>query len=311
MTLAMMPHGSCFLWNRLLTNLHFSSDIIIALSYFSIPAMMFSARRQMNEEARSLSILFASFILSCGLGHITTAWNIWHTNYWLEGSIKFVTAGISAYTAFSLHRQIPGFFSIQKRLEVSEEKLQTDVLTGLPNRRALIKYMKDLINPGRSVMKSLDFVADKQKSHALILADLDGFKLVNDTFGHPVGDQVLCEISLLLGKNIRSDNTLVTRLGGDEFAIVVRSCDEDQVLSITQRLRDVLQEYAESHEQAKTLGISMGFYLFTPGSDLETIDEIYAAADRALYHAKHSGKRAIAWTNSNSKLFDESDFRLI
>ncbi len=311
MTFAMMPHGTCFLWNRLLTTLHSSSDIIIALSYFSIPAMMFTARQHMNEEARSLSILFASFILSCGLGHLTMAWNIWHTNYWLEGSIKFVTAGISTYTAFCLYQQIPGFLSIHKRLEVSEEKLQTDVLTGLPNRRALIKYMKSLMNSNGANISNSSFGIDKLKYHALMLADLDGFKLVNDNFGHPVGDQVLREIASLLANNTRSDNTLVTRLGGDEFAIVVRFCDEAQVVTIAQRLRAVIQNYAESHEQAENLGVSMGVYLFTPESDLETIDEIYTAADRALYHAKHSGKRAIAWTNNISKPPKISDFQLI
>ena len=213
-SLAMMPHGSCFLWDRLLTALHASSDILIALAYFSIPAMMFDARQQMNAEARSLSILFASFILSCGLGHLTTAWNIWHTNYWLEGLVKLVTAVISTYTAFCLYRQIPVFFSIHKRLEISEEKLQTDVLTGLPNRRALIKHMTGLINSNGAEISNLDFGIDKPKSHALILADLDGFKLVNDEFGHPIGDQVLCEVASILDRNTRSDNTLVTRLGG-------------------------------------------------------------------------------------------------
>jgi diguanylate cyclase (GGDEF)-like protein len=312
MTFAMMPHGSCFLWNRPLTGLHFSSDLIIALSYFSIPAMMFTARHQMNEEARSLSILFASFILSCGLGHISAAWNIWHTNYWLEGSIKLITAWVSAYTAFNLYQQIPVFFSIYKRLEASEEKLQTDALTGLPNRRAFLKYLKGLISTGDAEVINLDQVLEKAKYHALILADLDGFKLVNDNFGHPAGDRVLCEVARLLAKNTRSENTLVTRLGGDEFAIVVRCCDEDQILSITQRLRKVIQEYSESNEQAKTLGISMGFHLFTSESELETIEEIYSAADRALYHAKHSGKQAIAWMHhSASKPLDTSDFQLL
>jgi GGDEF domain-containing protein len=83
-------------------------------------------------------------------------------------------------------------------------------------------------------------------------------------------------------------------------------------LSITQRLRKVIQEYSESNEQAKTLGISMGFHLFTSESELETIEEIYSAADRALYHAKHSGKQAIAWMHhSASKPLDTSDFQLL
>lgn len=273
--------------------------------------MMFSARHQMNDEARSLSILFASFILSCGLGHITAAWNIWNTNYWWEGSIKLVTAGVSAYTAVSLYQHIPIFVSIYKRLEVSEEKLQTDALTGLPNRRALLEYLQGLIDTGGVEVPNLELMLDKSKYHALILADLDGFKLVNDNFGHPAGDRVLCEVAGLLAKNTRSENTLVTRLGGDEFAIVVKGCDESQALSIAQRLRKVTQEYAESSEQAKTLGISMGFYLFTSEPDLETIDEIYAAADQALYHAKHSGKRAIAWTRHTPKSHDIPDFQLL
>ncbi|MGD1903165.1 MAG: GGDEF domain-containing protein [Geitlerinemataceae cyanobacterium] len=263
--------------------------------------MMFLERHKMNEDARSIAILFASFILSCGLGHLVTAWNIWHTDYWLEGSIKLVTATISAYTAIELYSKIPLFLSVHKRLEVSEQKVQTDELTGMPNRRALNRELAQIIEDSNLKAESLDFFGDVEIHHALLLADLDGFKSINDNFGHPIGDLVLQEIAKRLLDSTQMGNISIARLGGDEFAALISFCNEDKVLALAQEIRTIVCGYADSNAYAATLGISIGFQLFSPGDPTVKAEEIYAAADRALYHAKESGKGKISWTNPHAE----------
>jgi GGDEF domain-containing protein len=135
--LALMPHGTCFLWNPWLTALHVIGDMLVALAYFSIPWIIYRNRHYIVEPMRPLVLLFAAFILSCGVGHSIRSWNIWHTNYWLEGIWSWITGLISCYTAVRLTYLIPQFLNPQKDLTTTRRLLEQDALTGIANRRGL------------------------------------------------------------------------------------------------------------------------------------------------------------------------------
>ncbi|WP_108124188.1 sensor histidine kinase [Saccharospirillum mangrovi] len=117
-----MPHGMCFLWRPDLLFLHAGSDLLIALSYYSIPlALLMLWRRRPNLEFGWMFKLFALFIVACGTTHLITIWNIWNGQYYLEGFIKLVTAAVSAVTAVMLWPLIPKFLEIPSPLTLAQQ----------------------------------------------------------------------------------------------------------------------------------------------------------------------------------------------
>jgi diguanylate cyclase (GGDEF)-like protein/PAS domain S-box-containing protein len=151
-----------------------------------------------------------------------------------------------------------------------------DSLTGLANRARLTEEIERALTEG------------EPPSFALVLVDLDGFKEVNDTLGHPVGDALLREVARRLGTAVRGDD-LVARLGGDEFAVLVRLDDADtgQAQAAAARLRDQLVRPAVLDGQRVEISGSLGLAVATPGA---TTESLVSDADLALYGAKLTGR---------------------
>ncbi|MGB3693782.1 MAG: PAS domain S-box protein [Spirulinaceae cyanobacterium] len=98
-----MPHGNCYLWQPGLMKLHWISDALIALSYYSIPiTIIYFLRKRPDIPFHWIFQLFAAFIIACGTGHILSVWTLWHPNYWLSGFVEAITASISVVTAVLL-----------------------------------------------------------------------------------------------------------------------------------------------------------------------------------------------------------------
>ncbi|GAB4494862.1 MAG: hypothetical protein Fur0016_32610 [Anaerolineales bacterium] len=150
-----------------------------------------------------------------------------------------------------------------------------DPLTGLPNRRA----MSDLIEKR---------LAEPNAQLGLVVADIDFFKAINDTYGHGTGDIVLREAAALLKNSLR-ERDLVGRWGGEEFIILLQEGDAIKHIQTIERLRQTV----ESHLFAK-LHITFSF----GGSDLQrgdTFEKIFSRADQALYVAKSKGRNRVEW----------------
>ena len=153
-----------------------------------------------------------------------------------------------------------------------------DVLTGLPNRA----YLSDLLN------QALAFSRREDISLAVCMLDLDGFKAVNDGYGHATGDLLLVEVAQRLKGILRSGDS-VARLSGDEFVLILRHVDTPQQLHVAlQRvLRGVAAPYA-IREQRLSLSASIGVTLFP--LDDEDADTLVRHADQAMYVAKQQGR---------------------
>ncbi|EMI27592.1 GGDEF domain-containing protein [Rhodopirellula europaea] len=188
---------------------------------------------------------------------------------------------------------------LQTRLEAAEQQLEeqteqiqsyltearTDGLTGLFNRRAFDKKLDELFSAYRA----------GGKSFTLILMDIDHFKMINDTHGHPIGDIVLQQISQRLGHGMQ-DAEIVSRFGGEEFAILTHlpiRAAADKVNKLRDRIANDPID-AGSAELQVTLSVGLS----TPQEDL-VIGPIVRRADEALYSAKNMGRNRVYFNDGN------------
>lgn len=158
-----------------------------------------------------------------------------------------------------------------------EEHLQqlagTDALTGLLNRRSFLSLAEQALRP--------------QAPAAVLMLDLDHFKIINDSFGHPAGDVVLRTVSSTLASGLRRDD-LLARFGGEEFAVLLPQTGARTALSIGERLRTaVAAQHAGAEVGGRRCTISIGI---AAGSGELPIDVLITEADRALYMAKRDGR---------------------
>ena len=172
------------------------------------------------------------------------------------------------------YRSISEDITDKKRIE---ELSVTDKLTGLYNRLKLDEIM---------LIKIEEFRRYKV-NFSIILIDLDDFKIVNDTYGHDVGDYILQSISNILKNNIRITD-IVGRWGGEEFLIICNNTDLRESQIFTEKLRKLIEKTIFEKVGAKT--ISSGIAQFNKDDDLNTI---FKRADEALYEAKTTGKNKV------------------
>lgn len=173
--------------------------------------------------------------------------------------------------------------SERKRLEAELESLaMQDALTGILNRHSF----KDAL--GQALATEGALVNGKL---VLIYLDLDQFKIVNDTCGHAAGDQLLCDVSVLLGQRI-GENDVIARLGGDEFGVLVNGCTLKSAWEMAESMLNAIHGFQFVHEKRTFwLGVSIGVVILDPG--LDTVDAVLAHADRACYLAKEEGRNRI------------------
>jgi signal transduction histidine kinase len=125
-TAQFMPHGHCYLWSPGVLWTNVISDLLIALAYLAIPAVLiYMARVRRDLPFNGLVLSFGVFIVACGATHVIDAWNVWHAQYWLEGIVKAITAIASVSTAIFLWRILPQLRSwpSQKQLRLANESL--------------------------------------------------------------------------------------------------------------------------------------------------------------------------------------------
>lgn len=125
-----IPHGHCYLWQPELVLLHLISDTLIGLAYYSIPiTLIYFVRKRQDLPFNWIFQLFGIFIVACGTTHLMEVWTLWHPTYWLSGTIKFVTATVSVYTAVLLVPIIPQALALPSpaELEAANQELQKQV----------------------------------------------------------------------------------------------------------------------------------------------------------------------------------------
>ena len=160
----------------------------------------------------------------------------------------------------------------------SEARALRDSLTGLPNRLLLEDRLGQVLHATR-----------RGGTAALLYLDLDGFKAVNDTFGHATGDLLLREVAARLEALVRQGDT-VGRLGGDEFLIIQPGIDQEAAVApCCRRVLDAIERPFLIDGRTMSIGVSIGVVL-APADGVDA-DTLLRRADQALYDAKRSGGR--------------------
>ncbi len=165
---------------------------------------------------------------------------------------------------------------------------RTDPLSGVGNRRAFDEMLQFALAQWRR----------EQKSFALVLADVDHFKWINDTHGHPAGDQVVSQVAQFLRRSVRQED-FVARYGGDEFALILPEVSLQQAVEVAERIR---QEVAVTPFELSGISetVAITFSIGVAGPPAEPSEEITSEtilrwADQALYRSKAAGRNKVHW----------------
>lgn len=175
---------------------------------------------------------------------------------------------------------IRGQKAIEKRLE---QLSITDALTGVFNRRHF------------QMLLEIEFreAARYRRPLSCLMIDLDHFKACNDTWGHPFGDHVLCEVGRLVRPEIR-EHDILARYGGDEFVLLLPNVGEQGAVEAAERIRGAIAAHPffwaeQGHRVTASIGVAS-----TEDGPMASCDDVIRAADQALYRAKHGGRNRSA-----------------
>ncbi|MDR2530322.1 MAG: sensor domain-containing diguanylate cyclase [Oscillospiraceae bacterium] len=170
----------------------------------------------------------------------------------------------------------------RERAKIAAKKAEHDALTGLWNRDTFYRHVDEYLSMSGSV-------------GAFFMIDVDYFKTINDTFGHSVGDDVLCEVAHVLAKVIRSTD-YSGRQGGDEFVLFFKGIEPDaaerKAIQICEQFRAITPTGSDSYHVSASIGISI---VPTDGTSYQ---ELYENADAALYNVKERGRDGYAFYSS-------------
>ena len=237
--------------------------------------------------AVTVSIPFAIFFAMTGVtAFVGTAINV-----------VMVTGAIIVVILIQ-YRDFKRMVEAQKRTELlSNENLRLanlDSLTDLPNRRAFFAYLQEAFASARS----------SQTRVAVGIIDLDGFKPVNDLYGHATGDKLLVEVAARLSSVCSAETFFISRLGGDEFAYVVRTPDDAALIAQGEEIAMMLRAPFALDEATIQISGSVGIAVYPEMASSPT--ELFERADYALYHGKSLNRgSAVVFSSAHDEQMSE------
>jgi diguanylate cyclase (GGDEF)-like protein len=182
-----------------------------------------------------------------------------------------------------------------KRMRELQRQAHHDPLTGLKNRR---RFEEDLhVELARS--------RRERTNGALLMLDLDNFKNVNDTMGHPVGDRVIEGIAEVLRGRMR-ETDILARLGGDEFAIVLPRCSPQEAEAVASAIANAIRQHDSQSDGVPPITASIGIAMFGAGTAANS-ESVMSDADAAMYRAKDSGRDAVRLADAGESVAQAQD----
>lgn len=259
---------------------------VVAAAYFTIGALIVP-RIHVSGASRRFTLAFrvgaVSFFVGCGLSHLHIAIHAITEPGQVEahqlafhvlqvvGGWAFIIAAVKLLD-ISVSRRLP---PEERELGELQEMALRDPLTGAYNRRYFDEVIEQELARGR------------RSGHgpSVLLIDVDEFKRINDVAGHHAGDEVLATVAELFTREVRPSDT-VARLGGDEFCVLLPETESLRAMSVAERLRAAVRR----HEFAGGRRVTISVGIATVPEDGDDPRTVIAAADRAMYWAKSSGR---------------------
>ncbi len=193
------------------------------------------------------------------------------------GAVDYVT---KPFDRFELPARVRAALRTKRLQDLLTVYSEIDSLTEVYNRRVLMERLEQEWNRTRRYSTTVAF----------IMCDIDHFKNVNDTHGHPTGDQVLERIATLLRKSVRSSD-MVGRYGGEEFGIIMVNADRASAAAAAERYRKKI-ESMDFHSRKGEFRVTVSFGV-ADSRGKDTVSQLITAADRALYKAKETGRNTV------------------
>jgi diguanylate cyclase (GGDEF)-like protein len=171
---------------------------------------------------------------------------------------------------------------IETRVGLRNYDYSTDSLTGIFNRKTIIETIQEEFNKAKTKNYPLSF----------IMFDIDHFKKINDTYGHPGGDYVLKETCDLIKNKMIRQRDAFGRYGGEEFALLLPGTQSQIAIEVAERIRQAIEKHAFIFEE-KTIQVTISLGVVALDSSSKTPEELIALADKALYDAKNQGRNRV------------------
>jgi diguanylate cyclase (GGDEF)-like protein len=233
-----------------------------------------------KERSRVIGIALGLLVTACMIARIVVLWTSDHIDEHFLGPSPERTIAFFPAMLYALGTGLGFLVMHRERSDArSRELALTDPMTGCANRRALEDRVRS----------ELEYAARTKKPLALIVADIDRFKSINDTHGHAIGDDVIRHLGGVLRRGARGSDT-VARYGGEEFCVLMRDADVEGAATLAGRLRAALTG-TPVVTRGPTLQVtaSFGVAAFDPARP-EDWESIFRRADAALYTAKQNGR---------------------
>ncbi len=205
-----------------------------------------------------------------------------------QGATDYVSKNKLGRLIYSIERSLKELNEAEEKekraaeLHIANQKIEQlaycDFLTGLPNRVILVDRLRQAIDLAKRIKKKI----------GILFLDLDGFKTINDTFGHFQGDELLKDVAARLVNLVRESDT-VARMGGDEFIIMVQNLEsDDDILTVANKIIDAFRQPFDLNHNEIYVTASIGISIFP--EDGETHELLLKNADLAMYKAKEMGR---------------------
>lgn len=254
---------------------------LLAAGYGVLSALELWRHRQHLEvaylPAMGLMVFHTTFY--CVRAVIDPGMPIRHENAQMGEGVPFFSFMLFESMLYAIGIAYVTLAMVKERAELKFKAAAfSDVLTGIGNRRAFMLHGEQLLADSRQ----------RGQTTALLLCDLDYFKRLNDSFGHPMGDQALIAFSQLTATLLRKHD-LFARIGGEEFACLLQGTDEQGAIQVAERIR---QGFASLDLLAPGfLSVSIGIVTTTPAC--HDLSRLLSQADQALYRAKDQGRNRV------------------